>query len=85
MSRRTTGTLLIVTSAILFVCRYLTAAIFGSSTMYWSTELFNAMLQYVGQGLVNWSIVALAGGIGYLVWAEIEVALKPRGKGGAIE
>jgi len=72
MSIRTTGTLLILVAAILYSPRYLTAAIFGSSLQNWSTDLFNAMLRYVGQGLVVWSLVALVGGLAYLVWAELE-------------
>jgi len=78
MSRRTTGTFLIVTSAILYVSRHLAAAIYSSSSVGWSRDLFNAMLQYVGQGLVTWSVIALACGIGYLIWAEIEEALKAK-------
>lgn len=71
MSRRTTGTLLIVVSAALYATRYLTAAIFGSSLTNWSTDLFNAMLEYVGPELVTWSVIALVAGLIYLVGAEI--------------
>ena len=35
--------------------------------------MFNAMLQYIGSGLSNWSIIALVAGIGYLIWAEVEM------------
>lgn len=72
MSRRTTGTLLIVVSAILYSARYLSAAIFGASLANWSADLFNAMLEYVGQDLVTWSLVALVAGLVYLVWAEVD-------------
>lgn len=34
--------------------------------------MFNAMLQYVGNGLVTWSIIALIVRVGYLIWAEYE-------------
>lgn len=71
MSKRTTGVLLITLSAVLYATRYLSAAIFGSSLNNWSAELFDAMLQYVGSGLVTWSIIALVAGILYLAWAEI--------------
>jgi len=40
--------------------------------------MFNIMLQYVGTGLVTWSVIALACGIGYLIWAEVEEVLKAR-------
>ena len=81
MSRRTTGTLLIVTSAVLYVAHYLAAAIYGSSSPGWSSELFDAMRQYVGTELVTWSIIALSAGILYLAWAEIEAFQRSRSSG----
>lgn len=78
MSRRTTGTVLLGISALLYSTRYLSAAIFGSSLTTWNTKLFNAMLEYVGREPVIWSIIALIAGIIYLVWAEIEAFLKSR-------
>ena len=79
MSRRTTGTLLILVSAVLYSTRYLAAAIFGSSLTTWSTELFNAMLRHVGPGLDVWSLIALVAGLSYLVWAEVD-AIRARSK-----
>jgi len=74
MSRRFTGVALIFVSAILYAARFISAAIFGSSiSNKWSADLFSAMLHYIGSGLSNWSIVALVAGIGYLIWAEVEV------------
>ncbi|MDK8189161.1 hypothetical protein QP794_03570 [Paenibacillus sp. UMB7766-LJ446] len=72
MSRRTTGTLLLVIAAFLYGVRYLTAAIFGSGVALWSSDLFQEMLNYVGTALRNWSIVALILGLFYLIWAEYE-------------
>ena len=72
MSRRAAGISLIALSALLYASRYLAAAIFGSSITTWNAGLFNGMLQYVGPGLVRWSIVSLVVGILYLVWAEIQ-------------
>lgn len=80
MSRRLAGILLIGISAILYAALYLSAAIFGSSVNSWNSDMFNAMLQYVGNDLVKWSTVALYAGIGYLIWAEIESFLKARKK-----
>ena len=74
MSRRITGTLLLFIAAILYATRYLTAAIFGSGMVGWSTENFQALLQYVGSDLVIWSLIALVFGIIYLLWAELEQA-----------
>ena len=78
MSRRTTGALLIITSAILYASRYLAAAIYSSSFPGWSRDMFQDMLEYVGHGPVIWGIVALAAGIGYLVWAEVEEVSRSR-------
>jgi hypothetical protein len=80
MSRRLAGILLIGISAILYAALYLSAAIFGSSVNSWNSDLFNAMLQYVGKDLVKWSTIALYAGIAYLIWAEIESFLKARKK-----
>jgi hypothetical protein len=80
MSRRTTGTLLLFIAALLYSTRYLAAAVFGSSLTNWSAELFNAMLEYVGQGLVIWSVIALVTGLIYLAWAELETFLHSRAK-----
>ncbi|MFZ5807950.1 MAG: hypothetical protein ACOY16_01595 [Chloroflexota bacterium] len=59
MSHRTTGVTLIAIAALLFCARYLAAAIFGSGMPSWSAENYRALLQYVGAGLVYWSVVAL--------------------------
>ncbi|MHA7580747.1 hypothetical protein ACX12E_10125 [Paenibacillus vandeheii] len=72
MSRRTTGTLLLVIAAFLYGVRYLTAAIFGSGVASWSSDLFQEMLNYVGTAPRNWSMVALIMGLFYLIWAEYE-------------
>lgn len=78
MARRTTGTLLLFSAALLYSTRYLAAAVFGSALTNWSAELFNAMLEYVGQGLVIWSLVALVTGLIYLAWAELEAFLRSK-------
>jgi hypothetical protein len=80
MTRRTTGTLLLFIAALLYSTRYLAAAVFGSSLANWSAELFNAMLEYVGQELVTWSVIALLTGLIYLAWAELETFLHARAK-----
>lgn len=72
MSRRTTGTLLLVIAAFLYSVRYLSAAIFGSGVASWNSELFQEMLNYVGTAPQSWSIAALVLGLFYLVWAEYE-------------
>lgn len=80
MSRRTTGVMLVAVAAQLFSMRYLAAAIFGSGISSWSSELFNAMLQYVGPALLTWSRIALVAGLVYLVWVEIEALIRTHNK-----
>lgn len=72
MSRRTTGTILLFISALLYATRYLSAAIFGSGVSSWSRELFQAMLINVGREPVVFSAISLIAGLAYLVWAELE-------------
>ncbi|WP_181393261.1 MULTISPECIES: hypothetical protein [Paenibacillus] len=72
MSRRTTGTLLLVIAALLYSVRYLSAAIFGSGVTSWDSDLFQGMLNYIGTAPQSWSIAALILGLFYLVWAEYE-------------
>lgn len=78
MSRRTTGTFLLVIAAILYMSRYLTAAIFGSSTQGWNADFFNALLRYVGNNLVVWSLAALILGLIYMIWAEVETLVQAK-------
>ncbi|MCG7379112.1 hypothetical protein MH215_19030 [Paenibacillus sp. ACRSA] len=77
MSRRTTGTLLLLIAAFLYGIRYLSAAIFASNVSSWDSDLFHSMLDYVGTAPRNLSIIALVVGIFYLLWAEYE-SLNPK-------
>lgn len=72
MSRRTTGTILLIISAFLYGVRYVSAAIFGSGVNSWNENLFHAMLGYIGNGPKILSILALIAGLFYLIWAELE-------------
>lgn len=72
MHRRTVGVILLCISAFLYGVRYLSAAIFGSGVSSWNSQLFNAMLEYVGDGPLIMSWIALIAGIGYLIFAEFE-------------
>ena len=72
MSRRTTGTILLFISALLYATRYLSAAIFGSGISSWSQELFRAMLINVGKEPAVFSAISLIAGLAYLIWAEVE-------------
>jgi len=71
MSRRTAGVFFCFIAAFLYAARHLSAAIFGSGVSSWNRELYNAMLQYVGNTLTVLSIVALIAGIIYLILAEL--------------
>lgn len=72
MKRRGIGIAFITISALLISAKYLSAAIFGSGVMSWDEELFTGMLDYVGNTLNNFSLLALIIGTGYLVWGEYD-------------
>ena len=66
-------------AAFLYAARYIAAAIFGSGVLSWDRELFQALLQYVGNGPLVLGVIAAVLGIVYLVWAELEARAEPRG------
>jgi len=72
MKRRGTGVAFIAISAFLISTKYISAAIFGSNVSSWNEDLFNAMLQYVGNLLSNFSLCSLLIGIGYIIWGEYD-------------
>ncbi|MGE5486024.1 MAG: hypothetical protein ACM3X4_13515 [Ignavibacteriales bacterium] len=72
MNRRGAGIALIAVAAFLHATRYVCAAIYGSGMNSHGSDLFRAMLQYVGPGLSRLSAVCLVAGIAYLVWAEAD-------------
>lgn len=78
MSKRTNGTVFLLTAALLFATRYVVAAIYGSGMPGWSGENFRALLQYIGPDLTIWSAVTLSLGVIYLLWAEIEEFFQAR-------
>ena len=61
------GGLLILTSALLYISRYIVAALFIGSTQSWSKELFQTSYKYVGNDLTLWSMIALVAGLITLV------------------
>lgn len=71
MNRRATGTVFCLIAALLYSVKYISAAIFGSNITSWNAGLFNAMLEYMGNGLNYISLLSLITGIIYLVIAEL--------------
>jgi hypothetical protein len=71
MGRRSTGLGFCGIAAFLYATRYITAAIFGSGVSSWNSDLFHALLQYVGNSLTILSVISLIVGISYLVMGEI--------------
>ncbi|MFS0777560.1 hypothetical protein ABC255_16350 [Neobacillus sp. 3P2-tot-E-2] len=72
MGRRGTGVAFIAISAFLISTKYISAAIFGSGVLSWDEQLFNGMLEYVGNLLSNFSLWTLIIGIGYIIWGEYD-------------
>lgn len=72
MSRRSTGAIFILSAALLYAARYLSAAIWGAGVSSWNSALFNDMYGYIGPGLTNWALAALVVGLLFIIWGEIE-------------
>lgn len=79
MTRRAAGSVFIAIAAFLHGIHYLAAAIFSSGVHSWNAGLFQAMLQYTAPGLNFWSKIALAAGVLYLLWAEVEAFQQKKG------
>lgn len=71
MSKRGTGTIFCLIGSLLFAARYITAAIFMSSTTAWDA-IFEASLEYQRNRLLIFSIISLIIGIFYIACAEIK-------------
>lgn len=71
MGKRFTGAIFMLCAALLYVGRYISAAIFMSGVSSWDAELFAAGLEYVGTPLLTLSVISFLLGAFYLVWAEI--------------
>jgi len=71
MNRRGTGVVFISISALLFATRYISAAIFSVGLNTWNMELFQNMLDYTGNNLLIFSIIALVMGVIYLILGEV--------------
>jgi hypothetical protein len=71
MTRRAAGFGFIALSTLIYISRFISAAIYGSSQSTWNTELYRGLLDYVDQGLSVAAIVALLVGIVYLGWSEL--------------
>jgi hypothetical protein len=65
------GVSFLMITAFLYATRFISAVFWGSGVSTWNAELYQTMLGYVDQGLTTWSIVGLAIGLTYLLWAEI--------------
>lgn len=72
MNKRAAGISLIAIAAFLYSVRYISAAIWGSTTTSWSIDLFDNLLNNVGLAPLYFSWIALAAGILYLYHAEAE-------------
>lgn len=72
MSRRIAGALFLVAAAMLYSTRYLAAAILSSTFTSQGSDLYQATMGYVGNGLWIWSAATALLGLVYLAWAEVE-------------
>lgn len=72
MNKRAAGISLIAIAAFLYGVKYMSAAIWGSGTNTWNSDLFNTFSNSVGQAPLYFSWIALAAGILYIYHAEAE-------------
>ena len=71
VNRRAAGTAFIAIAAFLHASRYVAAAIYGSNSASWGTQMFQRLLEYVSPSLSRFAIVSLISGLVYLLWAEL--------------
>ncbi len=76
MQRRTAGVVFIGFAVALYGIRYLSAAIYGSNAQSWGGYLFRDLLNAVGRGPLVLSILSLAVGVVYLLYAEFGDSMK---------
>lgn len=69
MNNKGVGAIFCLIAAILMGVRYLSAAIFMSSTLSWDSSLFRAGLTYIGPALPAAAILALVVGVAFLGFA----------------
>ncbi len=75
MNNKGVGTVFCLISALLISAKYISAAVFMSSVPSWSSDLFNAGLEYVGPFLSIASFCALVVGVlflGYEIYKDIK-------------
>lgn len=73
MNKRGVGVSFCFIAAFLFSVKYISAAIFGSGiSSALDSNLFNVMLEYIGNTPIVLSVISLGVGITYLVMAEKE-------------
>jgi len=73
LSNRGIGVFFIAISTILYITKYLTAAIFGSNLKTLSEDMFKTLLEYIGPNLTFWSTISLVIGIVYLIWGQFQL------------
>jgi hypothetical protein len=72
INRRGAGVAFCFLSAFLFITRYISASIYGSSIALPGKIAFMGMLRNTGNTLITLSIISLIVGITYLILAEKE-------------
>lgn len=72
MNNKGVGAVFCLISALLMSARYLSAAIFMSSTGSWSADMFSSALSYVGAPLLIFAILALIVGVGFLICGIVQ-------------
>lgn len=72
MNKRGVGAIFCIIASVLYITKYIAAAIYLSNSQSWSEDLFYDGVSYIGNSIQYLSIISAIVGIGYLVIAEIE-------------
>ena len=80
MNNKGVGAVFCLIAAILMSARYLSAAVYMSNAVSWSSDLFQSGLSYIGAPLTIAAIVSLIAGIVFLVVGLYQEIRKPKEK-----
>ncbi len=78
MKKRGAGVAFCAMAIISYIARFITTAIYLSSSDEWSEILFFSGMSYIGNGLLVISIVTAVIGIAYLIAGEYEEISKKK-------
>lgn len=80
MNNKGVGAVFCLIAAILMSARYISAAVYMSNALSWSSDLFQSGLSYIGAPLTIAAIVSLVVGIVFLAFGLYQDRKNPKEK-----